>query len=233
MKYLCGYVFLQRYAVIKPLPKDAEEIKALVEQLYAGMVKREEEAVRKMQMVIELATGDDCESSFGLCVPKLCSAHDVRSLMICLDRHRTGVCIVFWRRGRGPWWDVREVHVLYKRSRGRVSLSFLYRLDHGRRCVYHPCRGRKPHQRHSASLSGARRCAPPGAHGLRDHLAPPHRRKMVDLAPALREHGRRQLQRARGGVRGGVREGGIYPLACGPDPAPRAQVLWGRGEEVL
>lgn len=69
--------------MIKPLPKDPQEIKALVEQLYAGMVKREEEAIRKMQMVIELATGDDCESSFHLCMPQLCSARDVRSLMIC------------------------------------------------------------------------------------------------------------------------------------------------------
>lgn len=53
---------MQRYQVLKPLPKAPEEIQALADKLYAKMEFREEEAVQKLRQVIEFATGDDCTS---------------------------------------------------------------------------------------------------------------------------------------------------------------------------
>ncbi|KAI1788772.1 ATP-dependent DNA helicase [Ganoderma leucocontextum] len=49
-----------RFMVMKPMPKGTKEIKALADQLYTGMVGRENEAVEKIRKVIEFATNDDC-----------------------------------------------------------------------------------------------------------------------------------------------------------------------------
>nr|VWO96695.1 Pre-mRNA-splicing ATP-dependent RNA helicase PRP28 (EC [Ganoderma boninense] len=49
-----------RFMVMKPMPKGTKDIKALAEQLYTGMVGRENEAVEKIRKVIEFATADDC-----------------------------------------------------------------------------------------------------------------------------------------------------------------------------
>lgn len=51
----------QRYSVINPLPKDIEEIEVLAKAMYERMLKREDEAVRKLHQVIEFATADECE----------------------------------------------------------------------------------------------------------------------------------------------------------------------------
>ncbi|KAJ7585220.1 ATP-dependent DNA helicase [Mycena floridula] len=49
-----------RYRVEKPLPKDPEAIAAIADKLFEGMLKREEEGVRKLKEVIAFATDDDC-----------------------------------------------------------------------------------------------------------------------------------------------------------------------------
>ncbi|PIL31850.1 transporter [Ganoderma sinense ZZ0214-1] len=49
-----------RFMVMKPMPKGTKDIKALANQLYTGMVGRENEAVEKIRKVIEFATADDC-----------------------------------------------------------------------------------------------------------------------------------------------------------------------------
>lgn len=57
-----GRAFLQRYAVLKPLPKKTADIESLAANLHARMVDREAEAIQKLRRVIEFATGDDCQS---------------------------------------------------------------------------------------------------------------------------------------------------------------------------
>ncbi|KAJ6575034.1 ATP-dependent DNA helicase [Mycena capillaripes] len=50
-----------RYAVLdNPLPKTAEGIEKIVDLLFAGMRKREEEGIAKLKEVLELATDDEC-----------------------------------------------------------------------------------------------------------------------------------------------------------------------------
>ncbi|KAH7913025.1 ATP-dependent DNA helicase [Hygrophoropsis aurantiaca] len=49
-----------RYKVLNPLPKTTEEIKAVAELMYQRMITREDEAIQKLQQVIEFATADDC-----------------------------------------------------------------------------------------------------------------------------------------------------------------------------
>ncbi|GLB36075.1 putative ATP-dependent DNA helicase [Lyophyllum shimeji] len=49
-----------RYAVLKPLPKETEEIKKLAKDLHDRMLKREEEGIEKIRQVIEFAIDDDC-----------------------------------------------------------------------------------------------------------------------------------------------------------------------------
>ncbi|KAI0815051.1 ATP-dependent DNA helicase [Irpex lacteus] len=49
-----------RYAVMKPLPKDPAGIRELADLMHARMVAREEEGVQKLKRVIEFATSDDC-----------------------------------------------------------------------------------------------------------------------------------------------------------------------------
>lgn len=51
----------QRYSILSELPKTPEEIQSVVDLLYEGMVKRENEAVVKLRGVIKFATTDDCE----------------------------------------------------------------------------------------------------------------------------------------------------------------------------
>ncbi|KAG6842275.1 hypothetical protein C0991_000245, partial [Blastosporella zonata] len=46
--------------VLKPLPKQTEEIKKMAEKFHAGMVQREEEGIEKIRQVIEFAVDDDC-----------------------------------------------------------------------------------------------------------------------------------------------------------------------------
>lgn len=46
--------------VMKPMPKGTKDIGALADQLYTGMIGRENEAVEKIRKVIEFATSDDC-----------------------------------------------------------------------------------------------------------------------------------------------------------------------------
>lgn len=53
-------VSTQRYAILSPLPKTLEGIQQLAELIYQRMLGREEEAVQKLQQVIDFATGDDC-----------------------------------------------------------------------------------------------------------------------------------------------------------------------------
>ncbi|KAI0348544.1 ATP-dependent DNA helicase [Trametopsis cervina] len=49
-----------RFAVLKPLPKDVPGIKDLAELMYARMLAREDEGVQKLKQVIEFASNDDC-----------------------------------------------------------------------------------------------------------------------------------------------------------------------------
>ncbi|KZV77469.1 ATP-dependent DNA helicase [Peniophora sp. CONT] len=49
-----------RYNVLGELPKTPEEVQNVVDLLYEGMVKRENEAVAKLRGVIKFATTDDC-----------------------------------------------------------------------------------------------------------------------------------------------------------------------------
>ncbi|KAI0321730.1 ATP-dependent DNA helicase [Amylostereum chailletii] len=49
-----------RYAVLNPLPKSPEELGNVVELLYDGMLRREQEAIDKLRGVIRFATTDDC-----------------------------------------------------------------------------------------------------------------------------------------------------------------------------
>lgn len=43
------------------MPKTTEEIKQIADDMYARMLKREDEAVQKLRQVIQFATDDDCE----------------------------------------------------------------------------------------------------------------------------------------------------------------------------
>lgn len=52
---------LQRFQVIKPLPKTTAEQDAIAEEMFQGMVSREEDAVTRMRKVIEFATQEKCE----------------------------------------------------------------------------------------------------------------------------------------------------------------------------
>ena len=54
--------------VMKPMPKNVEDIERLADQMYTGMVKRETEAVEKMRQVIEFATDDNCRCSMRSCI---------------------------------------------------------------------------------------------------------------------------------------------------------------------
>ena len=54
---------LQRFIVVKPLPKEEDERQALSNLMYKRMEAREEEGVAKLRQVIELVTADDCELS--------------------------------------------------------------------------------------------------------------------------------------------------------------------------
>lgn len=58
----------QRFALDpkNPLPKDAEGITELADKIYVRMVERENEAVAKIQQVIQFATNDDCR-----CTPEV------------------------------------------------------------------------------------------------------------------------------------------------------------------
>ncbi|EMD42135.1 hypothetical protein CERSUDRAFT_129539 [Gelatoporia subvermispora B] len=49
-----------RYLIVNPMIKTVEGIKELANKIHQGMLSREEEAVQKLQQVIDLATGDDC-----------------------------------------------------------------------------------------------------------------------------------------------------------------------------
>ncbi|TBU63841.1 ATP-dependent DNA helicase [Dichomitus squalens] len=49
-----------RFMVTKPLPTGTNDIKHLADQIYTGMVGRENEAVEKLRKVVEFATNDDC-----------------------------------------------------------------------------------------------------------------------------------------------------------------------------
>ncbi|KAF8078699.1 ATP-dependent DNA helicase [Lyophyllum atratum] len=49
-----------RYAILKPLPKETEEIKKMARDLHSRMLQREEEGIAKIRQVIEFATDDDC-----------------------------------------------------------------------------------------------------------------------------------------------------------------------------
>ena len=53
---------LQRYMVMKPMPKATKEIKELASKIYQRMVGQENEAIEKIRKVIEYATNDDCRS---------------------------------------------------------------------------------------------------------------------------------------------------------------------------
>ena len=52
---------LQRYNITGEIPKSPEEMQNVVDLLYEGMVKRENEAVAKLRGVIKFATTDDCK----------------------------------------------------------------------------------------------------------------------------------------------------------------------------
>lgn len=60
--------------MIKPLPKGPKEIQELTDQMYARMLKREEDAITKLRQVIEFATNDDCE--YSTCIK--CISHETQ-----------------------------------------------------------------------------------------------------------------------------------------------------------
>lgn len=80
--------------VMKPMPKGTKDIKALADQLYTGMVGRENEAVEKIRKVIEFATADDCGCRVSI--------NERRGLNVSLGRHGPGSRCVFRGRGRRP-----------------------------------------------------------------------------------------------------------------------------------
>lgn len=57
----------QRFQIVKPLPKTIAEQEAIAEEMYKGMVTREEDAVVRMKKVIEFATQEECRRP-SLCV---------------------------------------------------------------------------------------------------------------------------------------------------------------------
>ncbi|KAI0033425.1 ATP-dependent DNA helicase [Vararia minispora EC-137] len=63
---LAGYIFSKpsqvraRYAIKTALPKASDEIQIVVDRLYEGMLKRENDAIDKLRGVIKFATDDDC-----------------------------------------------------------------------------------------------------------------------------------------------------------------------------
>ena len=63
---LLSHYVMQRFAIMKPLPKASDEVQVVVDKLYEGMVKRENEAIEKLHGVIAFATADDCASSIAL-----------------------------------------------------------------------------------------------------------------------------------------------------------------------
>lgn len=54
---------LQRFQILKPLPKTSAEQEAMADEMFQGMVSREEDAVTRMKKVIEFATQEDCGCS--------------------------------------------------------------------------------------------------------------------------------------------------------------------------
>ena len=67
--------------VMKPMPKNVEDIERLADQMYTGMVKRETEAVEKMRQVIEFATDDNCRCPMRSCIGLL-GLNDVYLLQV-------------------------------------------------------------------------------------------------------------------------------------------------------
>ncbi|KAJ7054134.1 ATP-dependent DNA helicase [Mycena amicta] len=50
----------KRYALLKPIPVTAPEIKAISDKIYADMEKREADGIARLREVIRFATDDDC-----------------------------------------------------------------------------------------------------------------------------------------------------------------------------
>lgn len=49
-----------------PLPKSTAEKEEIVDEIFQGMIDREEDAVRRLETVIEFATKADCEYSVSV-----------------------------------------------------------------------------------------------------------------------------------------------------------------------
>ncbi|KAK0465659.1 ATP-dependent DNA helicase [Armillaria novae-zelandiae] len=49
-----------RYRIVTPLPTELSKVSQIAQDIHAGMVKREEEGIRKLQEVIEFATKPEC-----------------------------------------------------------------------------------------------------------------------------------------------------------------------------
>ncbi|PBL01411.1 ATP-dependent DNA helicase [Armillaria gallica] len=66
-----------RYRIVTPLPTELSKVSQIAQDIHAGMVKREEEGIRKLQEVIEFATKPECLAhslaayfGYGDAVPK-------------------------------------------------------------------------------------------------------------------------------------------------------------------
>ncbi|EIN14131.1 ATP-dependent DNA helicase [Punctularia strigosozonata HHB-11173 SS5] len=57
---LDGLVTVKASQVRNPLPKNAAEVERLASEMHAKMVDREEEAIKKLRQVIEVATAEEC-----------------------------------------------------------------------------------------------------------------------------------------------------------------------------